>query len=66
MPQEDKIEFILPFEGMSVGDSFFVPSLKPAELLYIIDTRAKIAGVRVKCFVTSSEGYMGVRVWRTR
>jgi hypothetical protein len=64
--QEDKIEFILPFEGMSVGDSFFVPSLKPAELLYIIDTRAKIAGIRIKSFVMTKEGHLGVRTWRIR
>jgi hypothetical protein len=59
-------EWLLPFETMKVGDSFFIPTLKPAELIYIVDTRAKVAGVRVKSFTTTKDGHIGVRVWRTR
>ena len=59
-------EWLLPFEFMKVGDSFFIPTLKPAELIYIVDTRAKVAGVRVKSFTTTKDGHIGVRVWRTR
>jgi hypothetical protein len=59
-------EWLLPFEAMRIGDSFFIPTLKPAELIYIIDTRAKVAGVRVKSFTTIKDGHIGVRVWRTR
>lgn len=59
-------EWLLPFEFMKVGDSFFIPTLKPAELIYIVDTRAKVAGVRVKSFTTTKDGNIGVRVWRTR
>ena len=59
-------EWLLPFEAMKVGDSFFIPTLKPAELIYIVDTRAKVAGVRVKSFTTTKDGHIGVRVWRTR
>lgn len=59
-------EWLLPFESMKVGDSFFIPTLKPAELIYIVDTRAKVAGVRVKSFTTTKDGHIGVRVWRTR
>jgi hypothetical protein len=51
---------------MRVGDSFFIPTLKPAELIYIIDTRAKVAGVRVKSFTTIKNDHIGVRTWRTR
>lgn len=53
-----------PFEFMRVGESFFIPTLKPAHMIYVIDTRAKDAKVKVKAFVTCSEGHLGVRVWR--
>jgi hypothetical protein len=59
-------EWALPFQFMRVGDSFFIPTLKPALMLYIVDTRAKDAGVRIRAFTTKHEGYLGVRVWRTR
>jgi len=55
----------LPFEGMGIGDSFFIPTLRPAELIYSIDCGAKRAGVRVKSYVAEKEGYIGVRCWRT-
>jgi len=58
-------EWLLPFEGMGIGDSFFIPTLRPAELIYSIDCGAKRAGVRVKSYVAEKEGYIGVRCWRT-
>jgi len=58
-------EWVLPFEGMQVGDSFFIPTLRPAELLYAIDCGAKRVGMRVKAYVTVREDAMGVRAWRT-
>jgi len=58
-------EWLLPFEGMAVGDSFFVPTLRPAELIYSIDCGAKRAGLRMKSYVATKEGYLGVRCWRT-
>jgi hypothetical protein len=64
-PKLSEPEWIFPFHGMEVGDSFFVPTLKPAEMIYIIDTRAKDAKVKVKAFASSKEGHLGVRVWRT-
>ena len=57
-------EWILPFDFMDIGDSFFIPTLKPAELLYTIDTRSKVAGVKVKAYATSKDGMLGIRVWR--
>jgi ethanolamine utilization microcompartment shell protein EutL len=57
-------EWILPFEGMDIGESFFIPTLRPAEIIFIVDTRAKAAKVRVKAFTSSKEGHLGVRVWR--
>jgi hypothetical protein len=58
-------EWVLPFEGMAIGESFFIPTLRPAELIYSIDCGAKRVGMRVKSYVTHQEGYLGVRCWRT-
>lgn len=58
-------EWIFPFQGMEVGDSFFIPTLKPAEMIYIVDSRAKAYGIKVKAYAMSKEGHLGVRVWRT-
>lgn len=57
-------EWVFPFEFMRVGDSFFIPTLRPAQLIYIVDSRAKDAGVRVRAYVTEKDGYLGVRTWR--
>jgi len=54
----------LPFEGMDVGDSFFIPTMKPAYMTYVIDTRAKKAGYKVKVFTVTEKGILGVRAWR--
>lgn len=59
-------EWALPFESLAVGDSFFIPTLRTAETIYIIDTRAKEARVKVKIYPSIKEGYLGVRVWRVR
>ena len=59
-------EFILPFDGMDIGDSFFIPTLKAAEMIYVVDTRAKEWGIRVKSYVAAKDGCMGIRVWRIR
>lgn len=57
-------EWIFPFDAMEIGDSFFIPTLKPSELIYVADTRAKVAGLRVKAYPASKDGRLGVRVWR--
>lgn len=57
-------EWIFPFEGMNIGDSFFIPTLKPAEMIYVVDTRAKAAKIKVKAFTVLKDGNIGVRVWR--
>ena len=59
-------EWIFPFDYMAVGDSFFIPTLRPAKMVYAIDNASKVAKIRVKIFVTTKEGYLGVRVWRMR
>jgi len=57
-------EWIFPFDGMSIGDSFFIPTLRPAELLFAVENRAKVAGVKVKAYPSSKDGRLGIRVWR--
>jgi len=57
-------EWLLPFEGMNIGDSFFIPTLKPANMIYIMDTRAKAAKYKVRTSVVVHDNCLGVRVWR--
>ncbi len=59
-------EWVFPFEAMSVGDSFFVPTLKPSPIIYAIETGAKRAGCVAKAFVTEKDGCLGVRAWRIK
>jgi hypothetical protein len=59
-------EWVFPFLGMEVGDSFFIPTLRFAEMMYAIDCGAKRYGISVKSFVTSKEDHLGVRTWRVR
>jgi hypothetical protein len=64
MQQHNEPEWLFPFEGMEIGDSFFVPTLKPSPLIYAIESGAKRARVKVKTFVTTKDGCLGVRTWR--
>lgn len=57
-------EWWFPFEGMDIGDSFFIPTLRPAEMIYLIDTKAKEVGLKMRCFNMTEKGFMGVRAWR--
>lgn len=57
-------EWIFPFQGMEVGDSFFIPTVRPAALIYVVDSRAKVYGIKVKAYTVSKDGHLGVRVWR--
>ena len=57
-------EWLLPFEGMGIGDSFFIPTLRPAELIYSIDCGAKRVGIKVKAYVSAKDEKLGVRAWR--
>ena len=55
----------LPYEAMEIGDSFFIPTMKPAYMTYVIDTTAKKAGFKVKVFTVTENGVLGIRTWRT-
>jgi hypothetical protein len=60
----DEPVWLFPYSGMDIGDSFFVPTMKPAYLTYVIDTSAKKVGIKVKVFTRSEDGILGVRAWR--
>jgi len=49
---------------MQVGESFFIPTLRPAQMMYAADSAAKRSRIRVKIFTTEKEGHLGIRVWR--
>jgi hypothetical protein len=57
-------EWVFPFDAMSVGESFFIPTLRPADMIFVIENRAKVAGVKVKAYPSSKDGCLGVRAWR--
>ena len=57
-------EWVFPFQGMGIGDSFFIPTLKFAEMIYAIDCGAKREKIRIKAYVTAKDGHLGVRTWR--
>lgn len=57
-------EWVFPFEQMEYGESFFIPTVKTSNMIYAAETGAKKAKVKVKAFVTTKDGHLGVRVWR--
>lgn len=57
-------EWVFPYDYMEVGDSFFIPTLRPAQMMYSADSAAKRSKIRVKIFTTEKEGHLGIRVWR--
>ena len=62
LPEEP--QWVLPYMAMEVGNSFFIPTMRPAKLMYIIDTTFKKYGIKVKSYITIEEGFYGLRTWR--
>jgi len=62
----DEPEWWFPYSGMEVGDSFFIPTMKPAYMTYVIDTTAKKSGIRTKTYTVTEDGVLGVRAWRVK
>ncbi len=58
-------EWLLPFDTMAVGDSFFIPTLRPSHFVYVINRASKRAKVKIRSCVTTKDGCLGVRTWRT-
>jgi len=57
-------EWIFPFDSMEVGDSFFIPTLCPTEIIYAVDCGAKRAKIKVKAYMVTHNNLIGVRAWR--
>jgi hypothetical protein len=66
MVQIPEPDWVFPFEVMEVGDSFFVPTLRFAEMIYALDSGAKRAGIKVKSYIVAKDDHIGVRTWRIR
>lgn len=66
MIQLPEPEWVFPFNSMEVGDSFFIPTLRFAQIIYAIDCGSKRAGIKVKSYITSKDKHVGVRTWRVR
>ena len=63
-PLRDEPSWIYPFMGMNVGDSFFIPTMRSAEIIYSAMEAGKEFGIRTKAYAVMKDGVMGVRVWR--
>ena len=57
-------EWIFPYPIMEVGDSFFMPTVRPAYGHYIIDLTSKRVGLKLKMYTVVEDGVLGVRAWR--
>lgn len=57
-------EWIFPFDHMEIGQSFFIPTLETASMLYAIESGAKRSKVKIKAFITIKDNHLGVRAWR--
>jgi hypothetical protein len=66
MVQLPEPDWVFPFDGMEVGESFFIPTLRFAEMIYAIDCGAKREGVKVKSYITTKDDHIGIRTWRVR
>jgi len=58
--------WILPLDFLEVGESFFIPTVKPSELVYSIDCASKRVGIKTRCYIVAKDGILGVRTWRIR
>ena len=64
MKLHNEPEWLFPFEMMEIGDSFFIPTVKPSPLIYTLETGAKKARATIKTVNVVDGDYMGVRTWR--
>ena len=62
----DEPEWVFPYQFLEVGESFFMPTIRPAYAHYVIDKTAKKVGVVMKTYTVTEDGVLGVRSWRVR
>ena len=60
----DEPEWVFPYEFMEVGESFFMPTIRPAYAHYIIEKTSKKVGVVMKTYTVTEDEVLGVRSWR--
>lgn len=57
-------EWIFPFDGMEIGDSFFIPTLNTSGMLFNIKEAARKSETQVRCAIVVHDNMLGVRTWR--
>ena len=57
-------EWIFPFEYMKIGESFFIPTMETAQVVYAIESGAKKAKIGIRVYITTKDNHLGVRAWR--
>ena len=57
-------EWVFPYQGMEIGESFFMPTVRPAHAHYIIDVTSKRVDMQMKTYTMIEDGVLGVRAWR--
>jgi hypothetical protein len=62
----DEPEWVFPYQFMEVGESFFMPTVRPAYAHYVIDKTSKKVGVVMKTYTMTEDGVLGVRSWRVK
>jgi hypothetical protein len=62
----DEPEWVFPYEFMEVGESFFMPTIRPAYAHYIIEKTSKKVGVVMKTYTVTEDEVLGVRSWRVK
>ena len=58
--------WVFPIESLEVGESFFIPTVKPGEMVYSIDCASKRVGIKTKSYIVAKDDILGVRTWRIR
>jgi hypothetical protein len=64
-PNTNEPVWLLPFDYMELGQSFFIPTMHPDRIIAVMYSRAKLAKVKIIAKRDVTEGIMGVRVWLT-
>ena len=62
----DEPEWVFPYEFMEVGESFFMPTIRPPYAHYIIEKTSKKVGVVMKTYTVTEDEVLGVRSWRVK
>ena len=60
----EEVEWVFPFDGMEIGESFFVPTLKTSHMIYAIESGAKRAGIKV--FGISYDSQKSLKKFKTK